>query len=98
MYCLYVARVVSLLIIRHPPRSTPTDRLFPYTTLFRSLVSMALHRVQVQWGSTQIQHRFIEVAGRWMEERDYGAWLGVRAIGEAVTRTSSADQIGSAHV
>ncbi|HEY9539882.1 MAG TPA: ABC transporter substrate-binding protein [Kiloniellaceae bacterium] len=55
------------------------------------LVPMAWHRVQEQWGSTQIQHRFIEVAGRWMEERDYGAWLGVRAIGEAVTRTSSAD-------
>src|SRR3546814_8313371 len=52
---------------------------------------MAWHRVQEQGGSTQIQHRFIEVAGRWMEERDYGAWLGVRAIGEAVTRTSSAD-------
>src|SRR3546814_9698094 len=55
------------------------------------LVPMGGHRVQEQWGSTQIQHRFIEVAGRWMEERDYGAWLGVRAIGEAVTRTSSAD-------
>src|SRR3546814_8353850 len=55
------------------------------------LVPMAWHRVQEQWGSTQIQHRFIEVAGRWMEERDYGAWLGVRAIGEEVTRTSSAD-------
>src|SRR3546814_15981486 len=26
-----------------------------------------------------------------MGERDYGAWLGVRAIGGAVTRTSSAD-------
>src|SRR3546814_13586014 len=52
---------------------------------------MSWHRVQEQWGSTQIQHRFTEVAGRWMEERDYGAWLGVRAIGEAVTRTSSAD-------
>src|SRR3546814_4766634 len=52
---------------------------------------MAWHRGQEQGGSTQIQHRFIEVAGRWMEERDYGAWLGVRAIGEAVSRTSSAD-------
>lgn len=55
------------------------------------LVPMSWHRVQEQWGSTQIQHRFTEVAGRWMEERDYGAWLGVRAIGEAVTRTNSAD-------
>jgi ABC transporter substrate binding protein (PQQ-dependent alcohol dehydrogenase system) len=55
------------------------------------LVASSWHRVQEQWGSTQIQRRFTEIAGRWMEERDYGAWLGVRAIGEAVTRTSSAD-------
>jgi ABC transporter substrate binding protein (PQQ-dependent alcohol dehydrogenase system) len=52
---------------------------------------MSWHRVQEQWGSTQIQRRFTEIAGRWMEERDYGAWLGVRAIGEAVTRTGSGD-------
>lgn len=55
------------------------------------LVPMSWHRVQEQWGSTQIQRRFTEIAGRWMEERDYGAWLGVRAIGEAVTRTGSGD-------
>src|SRR3546814_16141063 len=29
-------RVVFFLIIRRPPRSTRTDTLFPYTTLFRS--------------------------------------------------------------
>src|SRR3546814_15532915 len=28
---------VFLLMIRRPPRSTRTDTLFPYTTLFRSL-------------------------------------------------------------
>src|SRR3546814_3508526 len=32
-----------LLMIRRPPRSTRTDTLFPYTTLFRSL-SPVLHR------------------------------------------------------
>src|SRR3546814_11409852 len=32
---------VFLLIVRRPPRSTRTDTLFPYTTLFRSDV---LHR------------------------------------------------------
>src|SRR3546814_16331136 len=31
------------LIIRRPPRSTRTDTLFPYTTLFRSLA------VDVEW-------------------------------------------------
>src|SRR3546814_8551387 len=31
-------RLFFFLIIRRPPRSTRTDTLFPYTTLFRSLV------------------------------------------------------------
>src|SRR3546814_17587400 len=31
------------LMIRRPPRSTRTDTLFPYTTLFRSLFSLSGH-------------------------------------------------------
>src|SRR3546814_13776270 len=31
------------LLIRRPPRSTRTDTLFPYTTLFRSLRPEGLH-------------------------------------------------------
>src|SRR3546814_12968157 len=34
--CLYIC--FFFLMIRRPPRSTRTDTLFPYTTLFRSLV------------------------------------------------------------
>src|SRR3546814_8354659 len=34
-----------VLMIRRPPRSTRTDTLFPYTTLFRSVDSLA-HRLQ----------------------------------------------------
>src|SRR3546814_6038469 len=33
-------------MIRLPPRSTRTDTLFPYTTLFRSLLDPALQRRQ----------------------------------------------------
>src|SRR3546814_1119906 len=33
--------VFFFLMIRRPPRSTRTDTLFPYTTLFRSLASMS---------------------------------------------------------
>src|SRR3546814_14832024 len=29
-------RIIFFLMIRRPPRSTRTDTLFPYTTLFRS--------------------------------------------------------------
>src|SRR3546814_16341691 len=38
MYCFF------FLMIRRPPRSTRTDTLFPYTTLFRS-VALADHRL-----------------------------------------------------
>src|SRR3546814_12432727 len=33
---LYVVFIIFFLMIRLPPRSTRTDTLFPYTTLFRS--------------------------------------------------------------
>ncbi len=51
----------------------------------------AWHRSHEQWGGTQMQGRFEDSAGRWMTEKDYAAWLAVRSIGEAVTRSSSAD-------
>ncbi|MES9860832.1 MAG: ABC transporter substrate-binding protein [Candidatus Thiodiazotropha sp. LLP2] len=45
--------------------------------------------VHEQWGATQFQRRFNEKNGRWMTDRDYAAWLAVRTIGEAATRTTS---------
>src|SRR3546814_10956637 len=36
MFCICVVFCVFFLMIRRPPRSTRTDTLFPYTTLFRS--------------------------------------------------------------
>jgi len=43
------------------------------------------------WGALQLQNRFHELAGYWMTETDYAAWLAIRAIGEAATRTKSVD-------
>src|SRR3546814_8273240 len=40
--CYYLF-VVFFLMIRRPPRSTRTDTLFPYTTLFRSLIGEMRH-------------------------------------------------------
>src|SRR3546814_12826926 len=34
--CHFICCVFFFLLIRRPPRSTRTDTLFPYTTLFRS--------------------------------------------------------------
>src|SRR3546814_13933049 len=38
MFCVdvYILLSIFFLMIRRPPRSTRTDTLFPYTTLFRS--------------------------------------------------------------
>lgn len=43
------------------------------------------------WGAAQLQGRFREVAHREMLTEDFGAWAAISAIGEAVTRTKSAD-------
>jgi ABC transporter substrate binding protein (PQQ-dependent alcohol dehydrogenase system) len=57
----------------------------------QGLIAVAWHKTHEQWGATQIQNRFQEQAHRWMEEQDYAAYLAVRAIGEAATRTKSND-------
>src|SRR3546814_4264387 len=36
--------MIFFLMIRRPPRSTRTDTLFPYTTLFRSVYGQKLRR------------------------------------------------------
>src|SRR3546814_10916400 len=36
---LYCSALFFVLMIRRPPRSTRTDTLFPYTTLFRSVLA-----------------------------------------------------------
>ena len=43
-----------------------------------------------QWGATQLQNRFVKRFSRRMQALDMQAWTAVRMIGEAVTRTKSA--------
>src|SRR3546814_4034279 len=43
---------------RRPPRSTRTDTLFPYTTLFRALIALRLPRL-----ARYPQHRRLAAAG-----------------------------------
>jgi len=57
----------------------------------QGLVPGAWARPHEQWGATQLQERFLRQAKRWMTDRDYGAWMAVRAIGEAATRSKSSD-------
>jgi ABC transporter substrate binding protein (PQQ-dependent alcohol dehydrogenase system) len=54
----------------------------------QGLQAVAWHRSFEQYAGTQLQNRFEKQAKRFMTERDYASWLGVRVVGEAVTRTS----------
>src|SRR3546814_12770671 len=49
--------IVFFLMIRRPPRSTRTDTLFPYTTLFRS------RRISIQndWNGDRRVRQFLEI-------------------------------------
>ena len=44
-----------------------------------------------QWGAVQLQNRFNAKFGRPMRAEDMLAWMAVRAVGEAATRTGGAD-------
>src|SRR3546814_18779714 len=68
---LYVCCVRFFLMIRRPPRSTRTDTLFPYTTLFRSKRPLEL---RFRWkgiaalfpalGEIAVNERFQAIEGR----------------------------------
>src|SRR3546814_3764092 len=48
VYTLQYLLLVFFLMIRRPPRSTRTDTLFPYTTLFRSRVRYVPYRIGME--------------------------------------------------
>ena len=57
----------------------------------QGLVPATWSRVLDAWGSAQLQSRFVRANKREMRPLDYQAWVAIRAIGEAATRTKSGD-------
>lgn len=57
----------------------------------QGLVPTGWSSVIEPWGAVQLQNRFRDLAKREMTETDFAAWLAVRIIGEAVTRTGKSD-------
>lgn len=55
------------------------------------LEATSWHPAQESFGGTQLQRRFERKAGRAMRDVDYQVWMALRAVGEAVTRTGSAE-------
>src|SRR3546814_799238 len=65
---LYFTILFFFLMIRRPPRSTRTDTLFPYTTLFRSVQPVGGRRVVVGDPCRGDEHTVLPAAG--VLERD----------------------------
>src|SRR3546814_20678825 len=86
-------------MIRLPPRSTRTDTLFPYTTLFRSRVKQDFGNSSIFGGSygwssagrfhhAQSQvHRFLNIMGGYVSSRDTYSLGAGRAIMPYVVAT-----------
>src|SRR3546814_8442601 len=60
-FCLFISLTLLIctfffLMIRRPPRSTRTDTLFPYTTLFRSCLVAALFGVPAAHAQSFYNH------------------------------------------
>ena len=55
------------------------------------LVPVTFHAAHEAWGATQFHNRFEALTGRYIKDEDYNVWLALRVVGEAVTRTGSAD-------
>src|SRR3546814_11076409 len=75
-------------MIRRPPRSTRTDTLFPYTTLFRSWIGLAR---KPQWRCLIPVTHFAEAEGQkgsktrtWFSVKDQPifAWAGLWRMSE----------------
>jgi ABC transporter substrate binding protein (PQQ-dependent alcohol dehydrogenase system) len=58
----------------------------------QGLIPAAWHRSHESWGANQLHNRFERQAERWMTPRDFAAWIAVRTIGEAATRTRSVER------
>src|SRR3546814_4119088 len=67
-------------MIRRPPRSTRTDTLFPYTTLFRSLFDLGkdILRIAVEFHHADLDQRIILV------RPDLGQIEGIEVVGGGI--------------
>src|SRR3546814_9704787 len=60
-------------MIRRPPRSTRTDTLFPYTTLFRSLIGHPSDRVAVRRAAEAIRGKDVVIESEGVRALHLGA-------------------------
>ena len=77
----------------------------PYNTWYprpvagtQGLTATAWHKTVETFGAAQLQKRFEELAGRWMNDRDFAAWMAVRSLATAITKQRAAEPQGIRHL
>lgn len=70
----------------------------PYQTWYprpvagtQGLTPTGWHKTVETYGAAQLQKRFEALTGRWMNDRDFAAWMAVRSIASAVTKSRQTD-------
>ena len=70
----------------------------PYQTWYprpvagtQGLTPTGWHKSVETFGAAQLQKRFEAQAGRWMNDRDFAAWMAVRSVASAVSKLRQAD-------
>ncbi|MGY8821759.1 MAG: ABC transporter substrate-binding protein [Pseudomonadales bacterium] len=57
----------------------------------QGLIPTGWHKTVETYGAAQLQKRFETHANRWMNDRDFAAWIGVRSLATAITKLGTAD-------
>lgn len=57
----------------------------------QGLTPTGWHKTVETYGAAQLQKRFEAHANRWMNDRDFAAWMGVRSLAAAVTKLGATD-------
>ena len=72
----------------------------PYQTWYprpvagtQGLTPVGWHKTVETYGAAQLQKRFEALAGRWMNDRDFAAWIAVRSVASAVSKLRQADPL-----
>src|SRR3546814_19761071 len=84
--CLCFDVFFFFLMIRRPPRSTRTDTLFPYTTLFRSLVDE-------EYQGLRLPRQVVDK----IYYRNAQKWLGAFENESTVTQDRKSTRLNSSH-
>ena len=57
----------------------------------QGLTPTGWHKTVETYGAAQLQKRFEAHAGRWMNDRDFAAWIAVRSLATAANKLKSSD-------